>query len=59
MVISGFSEEEQNDFREQLTDYVRLYAFLAPKDPDHPRQDGLRGELPAESRASIPQVEGD
>ena len=25
----GLSEEEQQDFRGQLTDYVRLYAFLA------------------------------
>jgi len=25
----GISEEEQRDFRGQLTDYVRLYAFLA------------------------------
>jgi len=27
--FQGLSEEEQQDFRGQLTDYVRLYAFLA------------------------------
>ena len=27
--LPGISEEEQHDFRGQLTDYVRLYAFLA------------------------------
>jgi type I restriction enzyme R subunit len=76
--FGALSAEEQQDFRGQLTDYVRLYVFLAQvltfTDPDleklyvfarHLRRrlpadrTELPREVPAQSRAGLPEVEGD